>query len=185
MARPRQIDRSTILDVALEIADDQGLDAVTMLAVARRLAVTPMALYRHVDNKADLLDGLVERLLDELPAVSTDVAWDDQLRSIGEGLRATAKRHPTAFTLLFQRPVQTTRSLAARRRIYAALREGGVAEPEIERVERLVSTIALGFVLSEAAGRFRHHPAHTIDEDFAALQEVIRDLVDRAAGRPG
>lgn len=156
---------------------------MTMLAVARRLGVTPMALYRHVDNKADLLDGLVERLLDELPATSPDLAWDDQLRSIGDGLRATARRHPTAFTLLLQRPAQTTRSLATRERIYVLLREGGVAVDQLERVERLVSTMALGFVLSEAAGRFRHHPAHTIDEDFAALQEVIRDMVNRSAGR--
>src|SRR3954468_4228686 len=67
MARPRVIDRRLVLEASLAIADADGLDAVTMGAVARRLGVTPMALYRHVANKGDLLDGVVESLLDEIP----------------------------------------------------------------------------------------------------------------------
>jgi len=49
-----------VLDAALALADESGLGAVTMHAVATRLGVTPMALYRHVGDKAALLDGLVE-----------------------------------------------------------------------------------------------------------------------------
>lgn len=67
MSRRRQIDREAILDAALLVADEHGLDAVTMQAVAQRLTVTPMALYRHMDGKQTLLDGLVERLLTSFP----------------------------------------------------------------------------------------------------------------------
>ena len=42
------------------MADEKGIEALTMAAVAERLGVTPMALYRHVAYKTDLLDGLVE-----------------------------------------------------------------------------------------------------------------------------
>lgn len=55
--------REEILDTALALADERGLEAVSMRALADRLGVTPMALYRHVDSKAALLDGLVGRLL--------------------------------------------------------------------------------------------------------------------------
>ncbi|HEY5013008.1 MAG TPA: TetR family transcriptional regulator, partial [Acidimicrobiia bacterium] len=51
MARPRQIDRAAVLRASLAIADKRGIDALTMQAVAERLGVTPMALYRHVENK--------------------------------------------------------------------------------------------------------------------------------------
>src|SRR6185369_3226072 len=63
LGRAPQISREAVLAAALRLADEQGLDAVTMHAVARRLQVTPMALYRHVDDKNALLDGLVEVLL--------------------------------------------------------------------------------------------------------------------------
>src|ERR1700743_1828903 len=55
MGRRRQIDRAAILDAALQLADEDGLDAVTMHAVAQRLQVTAMALDRHMDGKGALL----------------------------------------------------------------------------------------------------------------------------------
>ena len=67
MGRAPQISRDAVLAAALKLADEHGLEAVTMHAVARSLRVTPMALYRHVDDKNALLDGLVEVLLTEYP----------------------------------------------------------------------------------------------------------------------
>ena len=64
-----------MLAASLELADEQGLSAVTMQAVADRLGVTSMALYRHVANKADLLDGVVERILWEVPLPDPALPW--------------------------------------------------------------------------------------------------------------
>src|SRR5581483_9439776 len=75
-----------------------------MHAVAKRLRVTPMALYRHVDDKNALLDGLVEVLLGECPLPSPAAAWDERLTVLAAGIRDTARRHPTAFPLLLTRP---------------------------------------------------------------------------------
>ena len=85
MGRPAQIDRSAVLAASLELADEQGLPAVTMQAVADRLGVTPMALYRHVANKADLLDGVVERILWEVPLPDPSEPWPDRLASLAAG----------------------------------------------------------------------------------------------------
>ena len=68
MGRPSRIDRRQILNAALGICDDLGLQAVTMPLVAERLGVTAMALYRHIADKNALLDGLIEVLLSEIAA---------------------------------------------------------------------------------------------------------------------
>lgn len=174
MARMSLIDRASVLHAGLQLADSGGLDAVTMQAVANHLGVTPMALYRHVNNKQDLLDGLVESLLDEIPAPPTGASWDQQLASMGSELRKVARRHPALFPLLLQRPAKTGKARAARERVYVSLRAAGVAADQIERVERIVSTIALGYAVSEVSGRFKGHSRATLDEDHQALATFVR-----------
>jgi AcrR family transcriptional regulator len=177
MGRTAQIGRAAILDAALNIADDQGLDAVTMHAVAKHLQVTPMALYRHVASKAALLDDLVELLLTEFPLPAAELPWDQVLTALAAGIRATARRHPAVFPLLLSRPTVTPAALQVRDAAQQALRRAGVPETEIARTERLISTAVLGFAASEAAGRFRRHDQAVIDEDFAELQRWLRRLL--------
>jgi len=177
MGRQAQIGRAVILDTALKIADDHGLDAVTMHAVARSLQVTPMALYRHVASKAALLDGLVEVLLTEIPLPPHALAWDEFLMALAAAIRATARRHPAAFSLLLSRPAVTPAATGVRDAIYQALRQAGVPETHVARTERLLSTAVLGFAVSEATGRFSRHDQAAIDADFAELQRWLRQLL--------
>ena len=159
------------LTLAVALADEQGLDAVTMAAVAERLAVTPMALYRHVANKADLLDGLVEELLTEFPPSPAEVPWRQRLSIMAANIRASAHRHPSVF------PATTEEARVTRQAIYAALGEAGVPEVSVAQVERILSTAILGFVVSEVAGRFRHHTRRQLDADFQVLQKVLAGCV--------
>lgn len=174
MGRVAQISRSAVLAAALRLADEQGLAAVTMHAVARALGVTPMALYRHVTDKEALLDGLVELLLTEYPRPPAEGRWDERLVALADGIRATARRHPAVFPLLLTRPAVTPAARTARDAVQAALREGGMRDDEVARAERLISTAVLGFAASEAAGRFRHHDQSVIDGDFAELLRWLR-----------
>jgi AcrR family transcriptional regulator len=169
VGRRAQIDRAAILDVALRLADERGLESVTMHAVAQRLSVTPMALYRHVEGKQALLDGLVERLLTGYPLPPADASWSGRLTAVAEAMRATAKRHPAVFPLLLTTPAVTPAARTVRDSVQAALLEAGLAADEAARAERLLSTAVFGFAASEAAGRFRHHAQAVIDEDFATL----------------
>jgi AcrR family transcriptional regulator len=173
MARPQLIDREAVLDAGLAVADEHGLEAVTMRAVAERLQVTQMALYRHVSNKADLLDGLVERLLLELPTPDSELPWDLQLQKMAQGVRASAKRHAGIFPLLLQLPANTPSARAVRDRVRAALSEAGVPDERIASAERLISTSVLGFAASEVLGRFRGLSRAEIDRDFDLLQEML------------
>jgi AcrR family transcriptional regulator len=175
VGRTPQISREAILATALRLADEQGLDAVTMHAVAKALHVTPMALYRHVDDKNALLDGLVELLLTENPPPAPqDTTWDERLVVLAGGIRDTARRHPAVFPLLLTRPAVTPSARVVRAAVQAALREGGLPEAAVAQAERLISTAVLGFAVSEAAGRFRQHDPAVIDADFAELLRWLR-----------
>jgi len=179
MAARRKLTRSEILEATLDIADKSGLDGVTMRAVADRLGVTPMALYRHVGDKQGLLDGLVERLLGEQPAVDPALPWRERLHHHATALRATARRHPHVFGLLLARRAVTPGALRTRDSVYRALRDAGLPETQIPRVERLLSTFVFGFAASEAGGRFSS--VDVADADFAYAEELLAQLLSRNA----
>lgn len=167
----------------MELADGWGLDAVTMQGVAGRIGVTPMALYRLVASKADLLDGLVELFLTELPTPADDLPQDEQLAAMADGLRQVARRHPAVTPLLLQRPATTPGSKQVRQAVYGRLAAAGVDADKIARVERLTSTAILGFLASEAGGRLSHHPRRVLDEDFLALQRMLGAFIaDQSTG---
>jgi AcrR family transcriptional regulator len=184
MGRVAQIGRAAVLAAALRLADEQGLAAVTMHGVARRLGVTPMALYRHVGDKDALLDGLVELLLTQYAPPAAEGRWDERLVSLADAIRATARRHPAVFPLLLTRPAVTPAARTVRSSVYAALREAGVADGEVARAERLISTAVLGFAASEAAGRFRQHDQAVIDGDFAQLLRWLRQSLPTVGRTP-
>lgn len=149
--------RRQILDAALAIADADGLSAVSMRAVAQRVGVTPMALYPHVASKADLLDGLVDRMLAELLPEVAELPtgdWQARLTALAHGLRRVARRHPATFPLLLARPSVTPDAVRTTDAVYQGLLDAGVPEEHVPRVERLLSTFVLGFATSEVNGRF-------------------------------
>src|SRR5439155_21274371 len=149
VGRAPQISRDAVLDAALRLADEHGLDAVTMHAVARRLQVTPMALYRHVDDKNALLDGLVELLLTEYPLPRAEGEWDERLTALAAGVRDTARRHPAVFPLLLTRPAVTPAARLVRDTVQAALREGRLPETQLARPQRRTSRAVLASAESE------------------------------------
>jgi AcrR family transcriptional regulator len=163
--------RQEILDAALALADERGLGAVSMRAVAERTGVTPMALYPQVGSKAELLDGMVERLLSELippgaaaaesaaaeagpAAAAGGQDWRVRLRALAHAFRKLAHGHPWAATLLFSRPSVTPDAARVVDLVYTNLLTAGVPAREVPRVERLVSTYMIGWVASEVGGRF-------------------------------
>jgi AcrR family transcriptional regulator len=182
--RPPRINRTQVLDATLDLASEAGLGAVTMRAVATRLEVTPMALYRHVGDKQGLLDGLVERLMAEItvPSTAPDGDWRTVLRALALNIRAVARRYPDLFVLLFQRRAVTEAAQAPRQAVFEALRAAGVPEPELARMERVLSTFVYGFAASEAGGRFA---GLNIESEFEYAAAQVERLVEAAAQPPG
>jgi AcrR family transcriptional regulator len=150
----KQSRRPEILDAALAVAAERGLDGVSMRSVAQRLDLTPMALYGYFRSKDELLDALLGRLLSGLPEPPDGADWRVVVEHLAYGLRAVATRHPSALPLLFARPAVHPAATRIVDLIYQALLDAGVPPAQVPRLERMLSTFVIGHVTSEVNGRF-------------------------------
>jgi AcrR family transcriptional regulator len=169
------LSRDIVIEAALEIAEREGLERLSMRRVAAALGVSTMAPYRHVRNKQDLLDGLLARLLAEVELPEDSLSWDRRLRLLAGEIRALARRRPRVFALLLQRRAAGEGATRARRAALSALADAGLDERQAASFERIASTMIMGLAMSEAAGRFHHEQA---DRDFqqalAMLEAQLR-----------
>jgi AcrR family transcriptional regulator len=162
--QPESDRKRVILHAAVQLADDKGLEAVTMRAVAERAGLTAMALYPHVGTKAELLDEMAGLLLSEMqpvPAVGPAAHGSDlrqRLYGLAHSVRRLIHDHPWVAVLLFSRPAGTPEAARVVDQVYAALLDAGVPAPEVPRLERLLSTVILGYAASEKSGRFGTGP---------------------------
>jgi AcrR family transcriptional regulator len=100
------ITRARIVRLALEIADREELGAVSFRRLGEELGVTPMALYHHVRDKADLLAAMIEEVMAEveLPPAAGAGGWAGRLRAVVASFLAAARRHPCTGDLLRHPP---------------------------------------------------------------------------------
>ncbi|HWS35657.1 MAG TPA: TetR family transcriptional regulator [Actinoplanes sp.] len=97
-----RLTKTAVADRALRLADDEGLEAVTVRRLAKELGVTPMALYWHFKNKDELLLGMVDHVLTDVRAGSAaDDGWQKRLRRVVEIVFDVMRAHPWLPTLLF------------------------------------------------------------------------------------
>ena len=96
MKRARTLTRDRVLRTALALADDQGLEALTMRALGDALGVQAMSLYNHVANKDAILDGIVDLVVSEMEVPSAADPWKDAMRKRCSSAHAVLLRHPWA-----------------------------------------------------------------------------------------
>ncbi|MFF9775844.1 TetR/AcrR family transcriptional regulator C-terminal domain-containing protein [Streptomyces sp. NPDC013978] len=88
--------RGRVLDTAVALADEGGVDALSMRKIAQALGVVPMALYKHVANKSELLDGMIDVLVGEIDPPVAGVGWKVAIRGRVLSARRMLLRHPWA-----------------------------------------------------------------------------------------
>jgi TetR/AcrR family transcriptional regulator, tetracycline repressor protein len=101
--RNAELSRDAIVDRALDIADAEGIGAITVRRIAKEFGVTPMALYWHVANKDELLAAIGDALLAGVTPPPATGSWSTQLRGVVEALITELSRHPAAAELVFPR----------------------------------------------------------------------------------
>lgn len=166
--RKEPLNREMVLAAALDLVDSGGIDALSMRRLGQELGCDPMSLYRHAANRAALLDGITELVLDELPISSDESDWQEQLRQMAHDLRLLALRHPNVVPLLVTRPLSTP----------LGLRPQGVLRP-LEHI--LGMLIKAGFDPADALHVYRAYYGFLYGHLLNELQEFIVDAEENEA----
>ncbi|MEV0244954.1 TetR/AcrR family transcriptional regulator C-terminal domain-containing protein [Nocardia sp. NPDC050712] len=154
-AKSGPVTRDTVLAAALAIVDRDGVDGLSMRRLAEAVRRDPMVVYRHVPNKAAVLDGIAEVVFAQLRVDATDPDWIAQLRTVAREFRLMALRHPKVVPLLVTRPLSTPlgqRPVAVLRPledVLALLIGAGFAGPDALHVYRALFGFLYGHVLNE------------------------------------
>jgi AcrR family transcriptional regulator len=176
--RPAKLSRESILVAALALLDREGAEALTMRRLGAELGVEAMSLYRHIADRAALLDGLADHLAAEIERHDGAEEWPDALRTFAGDLRAVARRHPAAFALVGVGVLSTPNQLGPIEDVLASLRRGGFTPARAISAHRLVSSYARGYALAEQAG-------FAIEVSADVPLPAIRALSRRLASEPG
>ncbi|RAS60334.1 TetR family transcriptional regulator [Lentzea atacamensis] len=142
---PTPLSRDLIVNAAIRLADEGGLDEVSLRKVAAALNAGPMRLYGYIETKDELLDLMVDEVYREITPPRPSVGWRTGLRHVAHGIRDAAKRHEWFIDLLSPRPHQGPHSLA---HIEATL-----ATVQFEDIDQVLS--AVGAVMAYVYGAVR------------------------------
>jgi AcrR family transcriptional regulator len=176
--------RDEIVQRALAYADEGTLDQVTIRRLADDLGVTPMALYRHVQDKADLLEQVTDVLLARAGLPDRRVGWARCLTELARSLRSVLRDQPVAVSAFARRPQTSPTSLARYDAAMAALGRGGFDQAPATRAYAAVHTYTLGYCALEAARRLGSTGRTTSDtgedEDDDPRRRAIEGFVTEA-----
>jgi AcrR family transcriptional regulator len=140
-----------VVDAALEVADADGIEAVSLRRLAATLGVTPMAIYRHVRNKSHLLDLMAERLLEGIDVAADEATtWQDRLRRLLGSYQSVAAAYPAAPFLL-SRPFVSAAEPPVTEALLAIFHSAGFDARHSARLLQVISGMVLGPALHRAA----------------------------------
>lgn len=171
------LSRDRVLRAAVGLVDREGLEALSMRRLGQDLGVEAMSLYRHVRDKADLLDGVHGAILDEMSVPAPGRDWHRDLARLATAFRQLLLRHPRALVLFADRPAVSSASLRLVERALSLLAVAGL-RPE-RRVRAFQSLVAyvIGHTLQQQAPGDGGRPL-----DYAALPAADYPQL-RALGR--
>ncbi len=119
------LDRARVVRAAMDLADERGLDALTMRELGRWLGVEAASLYNHVTGKDDVLDGMVEQVVARIDVPGEEVDWKEAMRRRAVSARAVFARHPWAAGLVDSRERSGPVSLSYADRVLGVLLRAG------------------------------------------------------------
>jgi AcrR family transcriptional regulator len=175
-----------VLQAAVALADETGLEAFSMRGLAQQLGVVPMALYKHVANKDELLDGMVDIVFSEIESPSGDLHWRSAMRRRATSTRKALKRHSWAIGLMESRHPGPA-NLRNHNAVMGCLREAGFSFQTAIHAYSVQDAYIYGFALQEQdlgfetpsdAGHAARRRANAIGalDDYPYLAEVVTKL---------
>jgi len=141
------LSRDRILERAVQIADADGVDALTMRRLAADLGFEAMSLYRHVKNKDDVLGGIVDIVLAEIESPAGGGEWDEAIRRSAISVNEVLGRHAWATDLLMSPAGIRPARLAYMNDLLGRLREGGFSADTTYTAYHALDAHIFGFAL--------------------------------------
>jgi TetR/AcrR family transcriptional regulator, tetracycline repressor protein len=188
------LSRARVIDGALALIDTDGLDAVTMPRLAKHLGVGTMSLYRHVDDKNDLINAVAERVLGDVQVPDgQDDDWEGRVVGYLRALRDAALAHPALARILAERGLTVGPVFEQLEQAHTVLRRAGFSELRAVRTFYALFTYVFGFVIWELP-RVHEQPATSyvdswntaidrLDADSYPTMHELRDELTTAASR--
>ena len=139
---------------AVELADRDGLGALTMRRLGSELGVEAMSLYKHVANKEEILDGIVELVVGEIEIPSEGADWRDAMRRRAISAREVLNRHSWAIGLLEARGSMGRTALRYLDAILGNLRSAGFSIENAAHAFWLLDSFVYGHVIQETSVSF-------------------------------
>ena len=152
LGRPAQRSRAEITAVALDIADREGLDAVSMRRVATELGTGAASLYRYVETREELLDLMTDATAAEYAPPAPIGDWLADLVTVGEQSRAILRRHPWLPGLVLTRPVMGPNGIALLEHVLAVLAGHPAGLEAKMEAFAMLNGLTAAFVLHELSG---------------------------------
>ena len=175
-ARAREpLSRERILRAAVALADQGGVESLSMRRLAQELDVVPMALYKHVTNKEELLDGMVDALVSEIDPPVGDAGWKDAVRSRVLSARSALLRHPWARQVLESRTNKTPAVLGYMDSFIGMFLAGGFSVDLTHHVMHALGSRMWGFtqeLFDDSAASSTPQPALPPEVQAAMFKEM-------------
>ncbi len=139
------LSRERILRTAVALADQGGVEAASMRKIAQELGVVPMALYKHVASKDELLDGMIDVVVGEIDPPATNVDWKTAVRERILSARRALLRHPWASRVMESRTEPTPTVLAYMDSMIGMFRTGGFSMDLTHHAMHAMGSRLMGF----------------------------------------
>ena len=148
--RPRTpLSRDRALRAAIELADAEGIDAVTMRRLARAVGVEAMSLYHHVASKNDVLDGMVDLVFAEIDLPDERDGWVQAMTTRAKSVRAALTRHRWAVGLMESRSAPGPATMRHHDAVIGCCRRSGFSVEMTAHAFSMMDSYIYGFVLQE------------------------------------
>jgi TetR/AcrR family transcriptional regulator, tetracycline repressor protein len=188
--QPRRtpLTRERIIEAALHVMDEEGLESVTMRRIGRELGVEAMSLYghdaNHVTGKDDILDGICERVMTEFEFPEPGRDWAETCRRAARSWRRLLKAHPDVMRLFAEErgPVRSVESMRPMEFALRLFREIGLSDRDTAQAFHAFGGYIQGFVIMEqgsiaggiSEGHLDRHKevATELPDEFSALRAI-------------
>jgi AcrR family transcriptional regulator len=164
--------RERILRTAINLADRDGIESLSMRKLGRKLGVEAMSLYNHCQNKVDMLDGMVDVVFSEIDLPANGEDWHIAMRKRAISARQVLLRHPWAIGLMESRATPGPATLRHHDSVLGSLRTAGFSIDLAAHAYSILDGYIYGFTLTELTLPFSN------SEGTAGVAEIAGNILE-------